>query len=100
MLFRSDPAGKYLAEFPIQGWQSGPRTEPYIAVDPQGYVFFTDPPNNRVVKLNPSGEVLAVTGTAGKSAGQFDLPLGIAVDGSNLMVVDSGNGRVVTIGQP
>ena len=95
-----DPAGKYLAEFPVQGWQSGPRTEPYIAVDPQGYLFVTDPPNNRIVKMNPSGEVLAVTGTAGKAAGQFDLPLGIAVDGTNLVVVDSGNGRVATIGQP
>ena len=94
-----DPSGKYLAEFPIQGWQSGPRTEPYIAIDAQGYLFLTDPPNNRVLKMNPSGEVLTVVGVAGKSSGQFDLPLGIALDGTNLLVVDSGNGRIQTIGQ-
>ena len=76
-----------------------PRTEPYIAIDAQGYLFLTDPPNNRVLKMNPSGEVLTVVGVAGKSSGQFDLPLGIALDGTNLLVVDSGNGRIQTIGQ-
>jgi uncharacterized protein (TIGR03663 family) len=95
-----DPTGKYLAEFPIQGWQAGPRTEPYIAIDAQGYLFVTDPPNNRIVKMNPSGEVLAVVGTAGKASGQFDFPLGVAIDGNSLVVVDSGNGRIHTIGQP
>ena len=95
-----DQAGKYLAEFPIQGWQSGPRTEPYLAVDAQGYVFVTDPPNNRIVKFSPSGEALSIVGTVGKAGGQFDLPLGIVSDGSSLLVVDSGNGRIQAITAP
>ena len=82
------------------GWQSGPRTEPYLAVDAQGYVFVTDPPNNRIVKFSPSGEALSIVGTVGKAGGQFDLPLGIVSDGSSLLVVDSGNGRIQAITAP
>jgi DNA-binding beta-propeller fold protein YncE len=95
-----DSSGKFVAEWPVAGWAGGARNEPYITLDLEGNLLATDPPNNRIVKYSPTGEVLAVGGTGGKANGQFDLPLGIAA-GDAIYVVDSGNHRVevVSFGQ-
>ena len=90
-----DFTGKQVAEWPVGGWQTSARTEPYIALDAQGNVYITDPPNARIVKFSPDGEVLAVAGGLGKGAAQLDVPLGIAVaDDGTIIVTDSNNNRV------
>ena len=89
-----DATGKQIAEWPVAGWQQSIRTEPYIALDPQGNVYVTDPPNARIIKFSPTGEVLAAGGGLGKAAGQLDLPTGIAVAADAIYVADSNNHRI------
>jgi sugar lactone lactonase YvrE len=86
------------------------------AVDANGNVWVSDGANNRVEEFSASGEFKLVfgwgvkdrkaeaetctstetcqAGIAGTEPGQFNEPAGIAMEGSNLWVVDRGNGRV------
>lgn len=88
-----DASGAPVAQWPVGGWQSDVRTEPYLALDREGNVYVTDPPNARFIKFSPGGEVLSAGGSPGNAAGQLDVPLGIAV-GDAIYLVDSGNNRV------
>ncbi|HEV2122766.1 MAG TPA: hypothetical protein VGW38_08335, partial [Chloroflexota bacterium] len=91
-----DASGAFVSQWPVAGWQGSVRNEPYLALDGEGNVLASDPANGRVIKFSPTGEVLAVAGSTGKGAGQFELPLGVAV-GDAVYVVDSGNHRVQAI---
>ena len=64
-----------------------------MALDAEGNVYASDPPNARLIKFSPTGEVLAVGGAFGKAPGQLDLPLGVAA-GDTLYVADSNNHRI------
>lgn len=65
---------------------------PYqLTVDASGNVFVADTMNNRVVKLDSAGTVLAIIGV-----GQLDQPRDVVVDPSGyLYVTDDGHNRVV-----
>ncbi|HEX2035684.1 MAG TPA: flippase activity-associated protein Agl23 [Chloroflexota bacterium] len=91
-----DAGGQAVAAWPVAGWPPGVRNEPYLALDAEGNLYATDPLGARIVKFSPQGEVLAVGGTPGRGAGQFELPLGIAAGGAGgaIYVADSGNGRI------
>ncbi|HXI17532.1 MAG TPA: SMP-30/gluconolactonase/LRE family protein, partial [Chloroflexota bacterium] len=91
-----DAGGRFVMEWPFAGWQTGARTEPYLALDADGNILATDPSGGRLIKFAPNGEVLAAGGVPGKANGQFDTPLGIAV-GDAIYVVDSGNHRVQAV---
>jgi hypothetical protein len=66
-----------------------------VAVDAAGEVYVADTNNNRIVKLAPTGTVLAEWGSRGLSDAHFRGPNGIAVDGaSNVYVLDGENNRV------
>lgn len=70
-----------------------------VALDNLGNLFVTDAVSHTVRKITPAGAVTTfagVPGTSGStddtgSAAKFNYPAGIASDGSNLFVVDSGN---------
>ena len=71
-----------------------------VAVDKTGNLYVTDTNNQTVRKISPAGVVTTLAGTAGNTGSadgnggdaQFDLPSGIAVDGSgNVYVADSNN---------
>ncbi len=72
-----------------------------VAVNAQGDVFIADTYNNRVVKVTPRGQVVAVAGygVAGYSGdghlaafAELDEPAGVAVDAQgNLYIADSAN---------
>ena len=81
----------------MPGWESeSVVNKPYIAVDNDNSIYFTDPEQHRAVKLSAAGQVLAVWGKQGKDNQSFQLPTGIATapDGS-VYVVDSQNERVL-----
>ena len=75
-----------------------------MAVDGSGNLYIADTYNNRIRKVDSSGNISTVagSGTSGFSgdggaatAARLDLPLGVAVDGSgNLYIADWGNERI------
>ena len=77
--------------------------QPYgVAVDSSGNVYVGDFGNNKIRKITPAGVVttLAGSGTAGSADGlgaaaSFNIPFGIAVDGSgNVYVGDAGSFKI------
>jgi tripartite motif-containing protein 71 len=77
--------GVFITQWPTQAYG--------IAVDAAGNVFVTE--NDGVRKYTGSGAELAHWGTAGTHPGQFNGPLGIAVDAIGIVyVADTRNCRV------
>ena len=70
-----------------------------LAIDCYGAVYFSDPDNNRVWRMNAcddSSAPLPCLGGSGAQATQFSAPRGLLVphDRQSLFVVDSGNHRI------
>ena len=94
----------YLLQFGTPGSGNGQFNRPVgVAVSPSsGDVYVTDPQNDRVEKFDSSGHYLSQIGCAsgacssGSGNGQFNGPVGVAVDPSSgdLYVTDRGNERV------
>ena len=64
-------------------------------LDSGGNLLVTDTGGNRIVKLFTSGAELAHWGGWGDGAGEFEMPLGIAVDAQgNIVVADHDNDRI------
>ncbi len=70
----------------------GPRG---LALDPSsGHLFIADTGNKRIVVTDLDGNYLGQIGTAGSAPGQFNEPIGLAINAGNLYVGDSWNGRI------
>jgi streptogramin lyase/4-amino-4-deoxy-L-arabinose transferase-like glycosyltransferase len=68
---------------------------PHVAVGLDGRVYVTDPERWRVMVYEPSGEPVAQFGQHGSGPGQFQKPVGLAVDSKGrIYVVDSVSCRV------
>jgi sugar lactone lactonase YvrE len=58
-------------------------------------VWVADSYNNRIQEFTSSGTYITQFGTTGTGNGQFDAPIGVAIDGSgNVWVADFHNNRV------
>src|SRR3954453_981590 len=63
-----------------------------IAGDGQGAVCVPHPPNRPIAKCTPAGALLKAWGSRGAGRGQFNEPVGIAVDArGHVYVADAGN---------
>jgi DNA-binding beta-propeller fold protein YncE len=71
----------------------GPRD---IVIDSAGQILVTDTGNKRVVIFDAQGNFLGQFGSPGMGPGQFDEPVGLAVDIENdlLYVADTWNQRI------
>lgn len=78
-------------------------SSPGIATDNAGNVFVSDPGDNIIRKITPSGILSIFAGTPGGQgnadgvgpAAHFQSPAGLAIDSAgNIYVADSGNGRI------
>lgn len=77
---------------PLGSYTLGSDNSTGVAADAIGNVYFTDQDNNRIVKLDPLGNLSTLSLPDVTLSG----PLGVAVDPSqNLYVVDSGNERII-----
>jgi predicted membrane-bound mannosyltransferase/DNA-binding beta-propeller fold protein YncE len=93
------PEGEFLtmwgyfgqAEAPDALW--GPRD---IAASADGIVYVSDTGNKRIVLFDSDGNPISEFGEAGLAPGQFDEPVGIAIDnqGQLLFVADTWNQRI------
>ncbi len=92
------PEGEFLtmwgyfgqAEAPDALW--GPRD---IKMSPDGVVYVSDTGNKRIVLFDSEGNPISEFGEAGLLPGQFDEPVGIAIDAQNrVFVADTWNQRI------
>jgi len=67
-----------------------------VAWDSAGNIYVADGYGNaRIAKFDPNGKYVKSWGTRGSEAGQFNVPLSLAVDAhDNLYVADHGNKRI------
>jgi DNA-binding beta-propeller fold protein YncE len=66
-----------------------------LAVDSQGNIYVSDSWNNRILKLDSEGNLIAVYGREGSGDGELSGPTGLVVDAAdNLYVSDNGNNRI------
>jgi streptogramin lyase len=64
-----------------------------VAADSTGAIYTADPETHQIVKLAPTGALLARWGTHGSGPGQFAKPEGLAVDReNNVYVAEVGEG--------
>ena len=84
-----------VSEFEVNTWGGSQSIEnkPYMAVDPTGRIFVTDPEGYRVVFFDESGRYLGRFGSYSTDFSGFNLPNGITIDqNGSVYVVDAGLG--------
>ena len=65
-------------------------------MDRYGNGYTSDPEGHRILVFDSRGTFLAAFGQYGSDMSSFSLPLGLAFDAAdNLLVVDSNNGRIL-----
>jgi uncharacterized membrane protein/DNA-binding beta-propeller fold protein YncE len=91
-----DKSGRFIRQISISGWKMG--DEPYLDADDDGTLYATNPSQNTVLQLDPSG-ALKRTITKDDEGQKFSRPTGVAIDHKNrlLYVINSGNNRVSKI---
>ena len=112
-IYKYSTSGKLLAQWGELGSGPGQLEAPdKLAFDAQGNLYVTEVgsrstgegQNNRVQKFSPTGMSLARWGTFGSGPGQFNSPVGVAVDRQgDIYVADIGNHRIQKLsseGQP
>ncbi len=91
-----DPAGKFVGKWTHAG---APWGLYYVARE--NAIYMCDGNNNRVVKLNPDGQILGVLGSFGKAPGKLDFAHNMAVDSTGaIYVVEIKNWRVQKFAPP
>jgi sugar lactone lactonase YvrE len=84
-----------IAEWPVAGWDGqSPDNKPFITIDQQGSVFFTDPEACRVIEFSSAGKLVHVF--EGCTAETYSQPSGIAADNSGgIWVSDATGGTLI-----
>ncbi len=97
--FEKDAAGEYQ---PVQEWEvyawfgESLDNKPYLDIDPQGFLYVTDPEGLRVLEFKDDGTFIRYWGDLGAGLNQFALVGSVAVDPSGgVWVTDTGNNRIM-----
>jgi DNA-binding beta-propeller fold protein YncE len=107
LIYKYTTSGKLVTKWGGTGHGPGQLTKPEkLALDAQGNLYVTEigsriswdgslAENVRIQKFSPTGTPLAQWGTLGSGPGQFNVPMGIAIDQQgNIFVADAGNHRI------
>lgn len=88
---------RYLATWRLEGdGQTGMKEPQAICADPAGFLYVADTGNQRILKWNPSGSVVAEIGGFGWGTEQLDDPVSVwAKNGLDVLVADMNNQRIV-----
>ncbi|MFN2189034.1 MAG: 6-bladed beta-propeller, partial [Candidatus Promineifilaceae bacterium] len=83
-------------EWPVDAWYGETiNNKPYIATDPSGRVYVTDPEGQRIIIFDEFGQYLGRFGVFGQGAGSVGLPTGITIDQDGyIYVVDAFHHQV------
>lgn len=111
LIYKYSTSGKRLARWGGTGRGPGQLEGPdKLAFDAQGNLYVTEvgnkstDENSRIQKFSPTGMPLAQWGTFGSGPGQFNTPVGIAVDQQgDIYVAEEGGARIQklsSLGQP
>ena len=93
-----DGTGAFKEEWPVFGWEEF-YTEPYLAVLGDD-VYVTDSNNQRFARYTKK-EFNGTWGKSGSGSGDFNRPIGIALDGQgNVYVSDTMNHRIQKFARP
>lgn len=66
-----------------------------LTIDEDGNVVVADTGNNRIQQFALDGTFKRAIGRAGTAVGQFDSPIGVAVNALGVLIVaDAGNDRI------
>jgi DNA-binding beta-propeller fold protein YncE/4-amino-4-deoxy-L-arabinose transferase-like glycosyltransferase len=88
-----DPWGGYRAEWSVS--VAGAYNGPHLALAPDGSLLVTAPEQHQIQRYSPDGALLGEWGSMGMAAGQFRIPVGLAVDwAGNVYVADTMNHRL------
>ena len=96
--------GQPLRKWDVAGWLDYTQADfgrsrvgkPYLTVGPDGRIYVSDQVGNRILVFDASGNYLASFGRFGADDAGFAAPSGVAIDEQgNILVVDTGNGRVM-----
>jgi DNA-binding beta-propeller fold protein YncE len=97
--FDKDAGGEYQ---PVQEWEvyawfgESLDNKPYLDIDPQGFLYVTDPEGLRVLEFKEDGTFVRYWGDLGAGLNQFTLVGSVAVDPSGgVWVTDTGNNRIM-----
>lgn len=86
------PEGTFVQSIPVPQWEGEGHIEPYMDLDDLGRIWTTDSRHNRVLVLDPN------TGQLVRSIEQdLQMPTGLAKAGSDMLVTDTWNHRIVRI---
>ena len=98
-VFTPNGSGGYTpaTSYDVAGWlTTSVNNKPYIALDPEGNIFITDPDGYRVIELSSTGSIVRYWGTLGSDDASFNIPTGIIADThGGVWVVDSSNNRLM-----
>jgi DNA-binding beta-propeller fold protein YncE len=89
-------------EWEIVGWYGQSLdNKPFIAADPSGNIYISDPEGYRILQFNAQGEFIRYWGDYGADMVGFNLPTGLEIgENGTLWVVDTGNHRVLHFSPP
>jgi tripartite motif-containing protein 71 len=100
-LQKFDSNGRFLSKSYLPSVTDKPIVPYAIAMDRQGNIYISDNPSHRIVKIDSDMNILAVWGSEGKGAGQFNDMHTIRVDDHGYIYVsDSANNCVQKFRQP
>ena len=93
--------------YPLRNWEvsawygTSLENKPFIAVDPAGYVYITDPESYRILEFDLEGNPISIWGDYSAGADGFGMPSGIAVDRyGRVWVSDAVNNSILRFSPP